>query len=102
MSIMGFTKHSARLITTAALLTACLIGCDSNPVDPALDSDNPFDKPTQAPETITILSCRGYLLELPNHIQITELAGWPLTSTTQPQAIDENSRKLWPKTVSTS
>ena len=67
-------------------------GCDSNSPSPL--QDNPFKDQADTLKTITILSCQGYVFELPDHVSLTQLEHWPNPSESATR-IDQKTRDLW-------
>jgi len=94
--------HWKAWILFCALVVSSLSsrGCDSNKLSKPLE-DNPFQDQTKTLKKITILTCQGYVFELPDHLQISQLAPWPHPSDILPlhraPAIDPVSRELWAK-----
>jgi hypothetical protein len=92
-----FTKIKTPLPLSIALSLLLLTGCENS----NLSQDNPFNNPTKTYDKITILTCHGYLFELPEHVQVSQLPHWPQSPDLLPKkhdpAIDQMTLDLWTK-----
>lgn len=84
------------LTLAVSLYLLGLTGCN-NKSTPLLQ-DNPFSEQTKTLTTVTILSCQGYVFELPAPVSLAELTHWPKlneASNSNGTTIDQNARNIW-------